>query len=304
MRYLNLIVFLVIFTGCNDYHNDQQILKPNKYLTQQMAPTNDNFVAYIQYPEAMSQKDVNDLLKLPQNKAAHLKSNDLLKFLQQSNDWQSSHDKTKQFLLEIQGQPLESYFKQYFAQVMLKKVLLSGNGQSLSLDSKRQEAIASYLEMLVQSHNLKDITLYASALTVLKGYWSEAQIADVAQQCLKSNSASQAQMQRLASHSDMRKLSLEEQKQLIEKQILGTQKTKDPEQARKISEEIIKMRKQDILTQPSSQAGGIVGPKFIPNNSGRVSFESIQKLAALAGVQINKSSSMQEFLERTSQTKK
>jgi tRNA nucleotidyltransferase/poly(A) polymerase len=304
MRYLYPIIFLVIIVGCSDYHNDQQILKPSKYSAQQMIPTNDTFFAYIQYPDAMSQKDVNDLLKLPQNKAAYLKSNDLIKSLQQSNDWHSSHEKTKQFLFEIQGQPLESYFKQYFAQAMLKQTLLSSSEQAASLDPKRQEAVASYLEMLVQSHNLKDIVLYANALTALKGYWSEAQIADVAQQCLKSNSASQAQMQQLANRPDMRKLSLEEQKQFVEKQILAVQKTKDPEQARKASEQFIKMRTEQLSVQPPSQVGSMVSQKIIPDNSSRVNFESIQKLAVLAGVQVHKSSNMKEFLEKISQTKK
>lgn len=304
MRYLYLIIFLVIIVGCSDYHNNQQILKPSKYSAQQMTPTNDNFFAYIQYPDGMSQKDVNDLLKLPQNKAASLKSNDLLQSLQQSKDWQSSHEKTTQFLLEIQGQPLESYFRQYLAQAMLKQTLLSSNEQALSLEPKRQEAVASYLEMLVQSHNLKDIALYANALTALKGHWSEAHIAEVAQQCLKSNTTSSTQMQQLTNRPDIRKFSPEEQKQFIEKQILAVQKTKDPEQARKVSEEVIKMRMGQSSVQPPFQAGSMASQKFIPDNSARVNFESIQKLAALAGVQVHKSSNMKEFLERVSQTKK
>jgi hypothetical protein len=64
------------------------------------------------------------------------------------------------------------------------------------------------------------------------------------------------------------------------------------------------MRTEQLSVQPPSQVGSMVSQKIIPDNSSRVNFESIQKLAVLAGVQVHKSSNMKEFLEKISQTKK
>ncbi len=132
--------------------------------------------SFVQLPNGIKEEDFENYRRAKiLNSRANTKVFNLVMNLQKINSWQEADKQARVCLEGIKNEEDAWYHSQMVAATMVKTYLLS-----LPPDLEVQRAVEFYINTLFQYNNYNEVVMIARALPMLKGYWTNEKLYQVA----------------------------------------------------------------------------------------------------------------------------
>lgn len=173
--------------------------------------------------QGMTQKDVIELMRAPENNEIMKQHMVLNSEIFKNISWEVADQKVRQFLEANENHILSFIFAQQFSHFMLSKHLLSRTEST----PKQIEAIEYYTTLLTKFRSFGNKILFSQALPHLQGRWSKEKIVEVAKKCLEYG-ADEAPKEGL-DFEKLRQMTSSERKQLFINELVTKRKVSPTE---------------------------------------------------------------------------